>query len=94
MFDVKTGQELSRLTGHRGEVLALATSPNDKELVSGDSTGRIIIWDVESSQRLITLAGTGEAVTSLDWSSDGLSIVAGRDDGTIQVVALPWSTPE
>ena len=55
----------------------------------GDSTGRIIIWDVPSTSRLVTLTDAGEAVTSLDWSSDGLSIVAGRDDGTIQAGGSP-----
>jgi WD40 repeat protein len=71
--------------------MSTAISPNQKQIVSGDSTGRIIIWDVESTSRLVTLAGAGKSVTSLDWSNDGLSIVAGRDDGTVQIWRLPKS---
>ncbi len=40
------------MVGHRGEVFAVAISSDDRILVSGDSTGEIILWSMESGTLL------------------------------------------
>ena len=77
--------------GHRDIVSAIALSPNEQQIVSGDFSGRVVIWDVESGRALVTLADGGKRVTGLDWNSDGRRIAAGKEDGTVQIWTLPRS---
>jgi WD40 repeat protein len=48
LWDVPTGKELCRLTGHRGGgIRALAFSPDGKTLATGGYDRLVVIWDVE-----------------------------------------------
>ncbi len=90
-LDVLSGLETKRFAGHSGFVRAIALAPDEQQIVSGDTLGRVIVWDVASEQPLITLTTGDQIITSLDWSSDGRRIVAGKEDGTIQIWTLPRS---
>ncbi len=88
-LDTASGQKTKRFVGHVGRVLGIALSPDEGQIVSGDdSSGQVIIWDVASQQPLVTLTDRGPGITSLDWSSDGRRIVAGKGDGTVQIWTL------
>ena len=43
-WHVKSGTEIRMLTGHNGEVKALAFSPDGKQLLSGSKDGTIKTW--------------------------------------------------
>lgn len=88
LMDVATASELRQFSGHVRKVVALSLSPQETQMVSSDSL-RTIVWDVESSQPLITLASGDPGVVWLDWSEDGSRIAAARDDGSIQIWNLP-----
>ena len=70
---------------------AWAQGSDEKQVVSGDTDGRVICWDVESAQPLVTPAHTETVATALDWSRDDRHIVAGKSDGTLQIWDLPGS---
>ena len=89
--DTATGLETRRFVGHAGMVRAVAIAPDEQHIVSADALGRVIVWDVASQQPLITLTDGNQLITSLDWSPDGRRIVAGKEDGTIQIWTLPAS---
>jgi WD40 repeat protein len=93
VFDIETGRQLKSFIGEMGRtVRSIVLSPDENQIVSGDSSGRVIVWDVATQQPLITLTDDGgPIVTSVDWSSDGQRIAAGRGDGTIQIWTLPRS---
>jgi WD40 repeat protein len=48
MFNFEDGK-LQRLTnnGHAAAVTAVAVSPDSKRLISGDSQGGLMIWDID-----------------------------------------------
>ena len=90
LHSINSGQEIGQFTGHSGWVTALTISPDEKQIVSSDRAGRTIVWDVESTQPLFTLlSDTDTHVVSLDWNGDNRRIVAGKDDGTVQIWTLP-----
>ncbi len=48
LYDVTNGKELTRRTGHRGDVWSLAFSPDGRLLASGSSDSTALVWDVAS----------------------------------------------
>ena len=64
---------------------------NEDQIVSGDYSGKVIVWDVASQEPLITLTDGEQRIMSVDWSSDGRRIAVGKEDGMIQIWTLPGS---
>ena len=56
---------------HWGPVAALAFSPDDKLLASGDATGLIKVWDVETKLPVAYLKGHQAEIAALVFSHDG-----------------------
>ena len=95
--DAKSGEKLKTLEGHLGRVYSVCWSPDGKYLASGSTKtikgkyfwndytycGEIIIWDVNSGEKLKTLEGHGEWVWSVSWSPDGKYLASGSDDTTV-----------
>lgn len=72
-----------------GEMTSIAFSQDGKILASGDSHGTIVLWDVETGEKLITLNAHLDKVNSLVFSEDGTMLVSGSEDGTIKVWGIP-----
>jgi WD40 repeat protein len=49
LFDTTTGKELRVIRGHRGEICALAFSPDDKRLATGSTDTTVLIWDLTTT---------------------------------------------
>jgi len=52
VWDAGTGEELRRLEGHTGAVLALAYHPDLPQAISGSDDRRAILWNVDEGQQL------------------------------------------
>lgn len=76
------------LQGHTGDVNGIAFSPDGTMLASGSSDDTVILWDMETGERLRTLRGhdfPGGDVFSVTWSPDGTLLASGSDDKTVIV---------
>jgi RNA polymerase sigma factor (sigma-70 family) len=49
VWDIASGQELEKFSGHNGQILSLAFFPDSRRLISGSEDTTALIWDV--SQR-------------------------------------------
>ncbi|MCB9898355.1 MAG: protein kinase [Planctomycetes bacterium] len=70
LLDVADERVTATLTGHAGDVLALAWHPSAERLASAGRDGTIVLWDGASAQRVLTLR-PGEPVTSLAFDAAG-----------------------
>jgi WD40 repeat protein len=68
-----------------GFPLSIAWSPDGKKLVTGNSSGDVIIWDADSGSQLLVLSGHTDDVNSVAWSPDGSRIVSGSADSTLRI---------
>ncbi|KZV85264.1 WD40 repeat-like protein [Exidia glandulosa HHB12029] len=91
LYDWKSGALSPRsgtLDANRGAVSAVAFSPDGKLLAAGDSTGKIVVYDVATAAPTITRWSFHSGrIASLVWRADGLALVSGSLDTHVYV----WS---
>jgi len=90
LWDLKTSVMLKKMEGHRSRVRALAVSPDEKWIASGDESGELIVWHGQTGEPLdqaINKAHDGW-IFSLHFSSDSGALASGSSDTTVKL----WST--
>lgn len=65
----------------RGKTLTF--SPNGNFLLGGDRNSGIVLWDINSGDRVLTLNGHTNDIETLVFSDDGKMLASGSRDGTI-----------
>ena len=76
------------LREHRGEVTAVAVSPDGHLLVTAGNDGTVTTWDADTARQIVAI-GAGERPTvALAFSGDGRQLVLGLDDGVILFSSL------
>ncbi len=85
------GQRMS-LAGHRGEVYAVAFSPDDRLLVSGGADGTIRVWDPTTGAEMRTIAAHNSCTNDLGFTPDGAILASASCDHTVKLWdARTWS---
>ncbi|CAG8459255.1 6982_t:CDS:10 [Ambispora leptoticha] len=80
--------EQKQLSSNRSAITALAYSPDGTLLASGDSSGKIYVYNTKTGEVKISNWGSHTArIYSIAWSPDGLHVVSGSLDTNIYV----WS---
>lgn len=72
-----------KLTGHKGWVQSLATSPDGKWVASGSN--EVKIWDLETGECRATLEGHTKGVDCVAITPDGKQVFSGSHDSTIRI---------
>jgi hypothetical protein len=85
VWDLSTGKEIYKLTGHHGAVMAVAFSHDGKRLLTGSADGIAIIWDAADGRSLLTFKRHGAGITSVAFSPDDSRIATGNDDTTAKI---------
>ncbi len=84
VWNAGNGRRRYTLWWHRGDVEALAVTPDDR-IVSGSQDGKVCVWDPVSRRRVLTLNGHTNWVSAVAGSPDGRVIVSGSWDETVKV---------
>ena len=83
IYDARTGAEVALLSGHQGDVLAIAYASNGKMLASAGRDETVRLWNPKTGESLATLTGHGGLVTGVAFSPDGKQLVSGSGDATV-----------
>ena len=83
-FELSHQKLTGRLT-HAQTVCSMALSPDGRWLATGDSQGKIHLWDTQPTGAHHELTGHSSAVHHLVFSSSGKQILSGGEDGTVRV---------
>lgn len=67
VYDIVNRSRLARLDEHRGAVRVVSISPDGKRALSGDSSGEIIEWDLESYRLVRRLIGHTSAISAISY---------------------------
>jgi WD40 repeat protein/serine/threonine protein kinase/tetratricopeptide (TPR) repeat protein len=85
LWDPASGQEISTLAAHSGQVRGLAFSPDGQILASGGFDGPVTLWDAASGQKLRTLKAHTDKIKGIVFSPDGRLLASGSTDGTVKL---------
>ncbi len=88
IWDVDTGESLRLIQRNGGAVEALAFSPREEYVISGDGHGVIQVWDVKTGDEVYRFDVHRDHVTSLVVSPDGRYLFSGSIDQTLRVFDL------
>lgn len=88
-FDLKSGEKIASLFGHRSSVLDLCFSPDGKRLTSCGTDGTVRVWNVAERRESFRFRGhkfgTTYGVWEVIYSNDGKWIISGGSDTTIKI---------
>jgi WD40 repeat protein len=85
VWDAATGADLLAMSGHDGDVVSVAWSPDGSKIaVATDGSdnaaapwhGTVLIWDAATGAKLHTLTGHTARLDSVSWSPDGTKVVS------------------
>jgi cytochrome c len=85
IWDLKSGSELTRLTGHKGQIKALAVSPQADLLASASWDGTIGLWALSTGEKRQFLTGHNGAVNDVAFAENGTRLYSASADGTIRL---------
>jgi WD40 repeat protein len=89
LWEVATGKELARLTGHKDGVSKLAFSPDGTYLAAGTWPGDILLWHVARRSLLSVLLTGHRGIGSLAFSPDSRHLASADEfSGVIRVWTL------
>jgi RNA polymerase sigma factor (sigma-70 family) len=96
VWELASGQEVAKLSGHEEGTWDLDFSPDGRLLASGSGTehttldATVRIWDLATGRERRRLDGHLAAVKAVAFTPDGRSVVSGSEDGT----ALVWDVSD
>ena len=91
LLNMQTGEPIQTLEGHAGRdgISEMVFSPDGKKLATGGFDARIVIWDVESGQKLQELVGSKKVISRLAFSKDGTRLLS-TDTPEWETIIKTW----
>ncbi|MEO1347960.1 MAG: NB-ARC domain-containing protein [Cyanobacteria bacterium J06635_15] len=85
LWDLTRGQRLQQLSPVTSTVRAVALSPKDNCLASGNDDYTVGLWDISRGQCIQTLQGHTNVIWCVDFSRNGQLLASGSLDHTLRI---------
>jgi WD40 repeat protein len=93
LFHTETLKSLGRLSFPEGEIKTLQFSPDGTLLLAGGGesgrSGKVVLWRVDSGERLLELGEELDTVLAADISSDHRRLALGGPGGVVRLYEIP-----
>ena len=83
IWDAKSGDLLRTLAAHHAEVTAVAISPDDTLMLTGDMGGQCRLWDAQTGEEKWRSEGHSRAITAACFLPDGKHVLTASVDNTV-----------
>jgi WD40 repeat protein len=88
VWNLATGEEQQRLTGHSGEVTALLLTADGQRLLSSGEDGTIKVWQVANGALERSMASGQGVVRALALDPKEAQVASAGEDGTVRLWSL------
>lgn len=86
LWDVETGTEIVKLSGHSDKVTCVAFNPNNGNILASCSYDKTIkLWNLAERRCLGTLSAHQDAIYTVAFSPNGEIIASGSNDNSIRL---------
>jgi RNA polymerase sigma factor (sigma-70 family) len=84
-WDPASGQMIANFQGHRGEVKAVALSPDRRQVATGSADKTAKVWDLNTGKLLATCEGHAGVVRAVAFSPRGRKLATAGADKTVKL---------
>lgn len=84
IWEVATGKDVSRLSGHQGPIHSLAYAPDGRLIATGSADQTIRLWDPAKGTMIRQLAGQ-DLIRALAFAPDGQTLASAGADGVVRL---------
>ncbi|MBN3299693.1 guanine nucleotide-binding protein G(I)/G(S)/G(T) subunit beta-3a [Amia ocellicauda] len=88
LWDIETGTQKTVFTGHTGDCMSLAVSPEFNLFISGACDSSAKLWDVREGACRQTFTGHESDINAICFFPNGNAICTGSDDATCKLFDL------
>lgn len=92
VWDIKSGEKLPVIEGHRDVLYAATVSPVEQLLATASYDRKIILWDLRTGQEVRKFEGHNGAIFDLVFSPDGKLLASASADSTIKLWQVSTGT--
>lgn len=85
LWDINTGQQITTLKDHYGEVDCLSLLPDNNTFISGSTDATVKLWDLRDGMCRQTLVGHLSDVVDCKWLKNEYNFVTASDDGVVRL---------
>ena len=85
IWEITSQRLVATLTGHSGQVVAVAYSPDGRLVATGATDGTARVWSARSGRQILVLRGHNATVDAVQFTPDSRRLVTASEDGTVRV---------
>jgi WD40 repeat protein len=85
IWDITSGEEVGRITGHTDWVRAVSVLPDGRRALTGSDDETLRLWDIETGEELKRFEGHTDWVRAVAVLPGGRQAISGSYDGTLRL---------